>query len=389
MNARHPVPFLDMKALLEAQGPQLRKALLEVLESGRFIGGPKVGALEGTLARLVGVDHAVAVSSGTVAEHLLLLAEGIGPGDEVLVPDFTFAATAEAVILCGATPIFVDVEPETFSMDLDAAKAALSSRVRAVVPVSLFGHPAYLSEFESFTREHGLIMIEDTCQSLGAREAERASGSFGRAAYTSFYPAKPLGGLGDGGMIFTRDLELAERLARMRHHGEIGHHLHGEMGTNARLDALQCAALLVRAESFPEEIARRDELARRYSESLRDAVKVPRVREACSSTWAQYTLTLGGLEERERFQAHLRERGVPTVVHYPRPLHEQPSMQAHLGRTVPTPVTEDLCRRVVSLPLSAYMDPGDQDRVIEAVRSWAGLETLQAPSAVEMEGERG
>ena len=212
MNETRRVPFVDMPALLAAQGEELREAVLEVLESGRFIGGPKVAELEQVLARMVGVDHAIAVSSGTTAEQLLLMALGVGPGDEVLVPDFTFAATAEAVVLVGATPVFVDIEPESFSMDLEAARRALSAKVKAVVPVSLFGHPAQLSECESFAREHELLMIVDTCQSLGSKEGPRASGGFGDGAYTSFYPAKPLGGIGDGGMIFTRDAELAERV---------------------------------------------------------------------------------------------------------------------------------------------------------------------------------
>lgn len=370
MSGGRTVPFVDMAALLEAQGTRLREAVLEVLESGRFIGGPKVSELEATLAEFVGVEHAVALSSGTVAEQLLLMVLGIGAGDEVLVPDFTFAATAEAVVLCGATPVFVDVEPDTFSMDLDAARAALSPRVKAVVPVSLFGHPAHLAACEAFAEQHGLIMLEDTCQSLGSVEGERASGAFGRAAYTSFYPAKPLGGIGDGGMVFTRDAELAERLARARQHGEIGHHLHGEMGTNARLDAIQCAALLVRCDDYPREIERRQEYASRYEQALASSVRVPRVRAGCSSTWAQYTLRLSDAQEREEFQEHLRTQGVPTVIHYPRPLHTQPGFQAHIRRLEPTPLCEELCEQVVSIPISAYMDPRDQERVVEAVLSW-------------------
>jgi UDP-2-acetamido-2-deoxy-ribo-hexuluronate aminotransferase len=373
-----------MPALLAAQGEELREAVLEVLESGRFIGGPKVAELEQVLARMVGVDHAIAVSSGTTAEQLLLMALGVGPGDEVLVPDFTFAATAEAVVLVGATPVFVDIEPESFSMDLEAARSALSAKVKAVVPVSLFGHPAQLSECESFAREHELLMIEDTCQSLGSKEGPRASGGFGDGAYTSFYPAKPLGGIGDGGMIFTRDAELAERLARIRHHGEIGHHLHGEMGTNARLDALQCAALLVRCRAFPQELERRQSFAQGYGQALEEFVATPRLRRGCSSSWAQYTLTLEDAAQREGFQAHLDRAGVPTVVHYPRPLHEQPAFQAYLDRRPPTPVTEELCSRVVSIPISAYMEPLHHAQVIEAVRDWA-TEVGAHPARVRLE----
>ena len=366
------VPFVDMQALLRRQKEDLRVALEDVLDSGRFIGGPKVEELEATLARFVGVEHAVACSSGTVAQHLILLALGIGPGDEVLVPDFTFAATAEAVLLAGATPVFVDVEPDFFSMDLSAAKKALSTKVKAVVPVSLFGQPAALGEFEQWCAQEGILMIEDTCQSLGSRVHGRGSGSFGAAAFTSFYPAKPLGGVGDGGMVFAGDDELAARLRRLRQHGEVGHHLHQDMGTNARLDALQCAALLVRMKVFPEELTLRQKAADRYEEALGQRFTTPRLREGYNSTWAQYTLRLAGPEQRMGFQDHLSRKGIPTVVHYPRPLHAQAGLEGHSFRTTATPVTAELCEQVVSLPISAYIHPRDQQRVIDAALSWTG-----------------
>jgi UDP-2-acetamido-2-deoxy-ribo-hexuluronate aminotransferase len=366
-----PVPFLDLKAMLAAQGNELRAALLEVLDSGRFIGGPKVQELEKTLAEFVGVEHAVACASGTAAEQLLLMALGIGPGDEVLVPDFTFAATAEAVRLVGASPVFVDVTPDSFTMDPQAARAALSERVKAIVAVSLFGHPAHLLELEELCREHGIALLEDACQSFGAEVDGQSSGSFGRAGFTSFYPAKPLGGLGDGGMIFCKDDQLAALLRRLRQHGEVGHHLHQELGTNARLDALQCAALLVRARAFPEELKMRQRIAGLYHEALRGTVEVPELREGCRSSWAQYTVRLPDEAQRETFCRELAEEGVPTVVHYPHPLHTQRAFAGPSSRTSKTPVTETLCRQVVSLPFSAYMDPADQERVILAIQSWA------------------
>jgi len=331
-----------------------------------------VDELEQALADLVGVPHAVACASGTVAEHLLLMAAGIGPGDEVLVPDFTFAATVEAVLLVGATPVFVDIEAETFSMDLAAAQRAMSDKVKAVVPVSLFGHPAHLAAFEAWCENEGILMLEDACQSMGASEGGRRSGSFGNAAFTSFYPAKPLGGLGDGGMVFTRDGELAERVRRLRHHGETGHHLHGEMGTNARLNALQCAALLVRLRSFPQELQWRQEAAERYEAALGGHFVTPKVREGAASSWAQYTLRLPDAQQRDAFRDSLQQRGVPTVVHYPRPLHTQPGLQGRSYRLTPTPVSERVCGEVVSLPISADIQGSDQRRVIEAALEWAG-----------------
>jgi len=365
------LPFLDLQAMLVPQKEELRQALLEVLDSGRFIGGAKVAQLEETLAAFVGVKHAVACTSGTVAEQLLLMALGIGRGDEVLVPDFTFAATAEAVLLAGASPVFVDVEPETFTMDPQAVRAALTDRVKAVVAVSLFGHPARLAELEAVCEERGIALLEDACQSLGARSPTRMSGAFGRAAFTSFYPAKPLGGLGDGGMIFCEDGELADALRRLRQHGEVGHHLHQELGTNARLDALQCAALLVRSRAFPDELQMRQRIAERYCEALDGAVEVPRTREGCRSSWAQFTIQLAGAEQRAGFIQELDAGGIPTVVHYPHPLHIQAAFKDRCPRTLTTPVTESLCQRVVSLPFSARMKSSDQERVIRAVSTWA------------------
>jgi len=375
------LPFLDLQAMLAPQKEALRQALLEVLDSGRFIGGAKVGELEETLAEFVGTKHAVACTSGTVAEQLLFMALGIGRGDEVLVPDFTFAATAEAVLLAGARPVFVDVEPETFTMDPQAVRAALTDKVKAVVAVSLFGHPARLAELEALCDARGIVLLEDACQSLGAKSSTRMSGAFGRAGFTSFYPAKPLGGLGDGGMIFCEEDDLAETLRRLRQHGEVGHHLHQEPGTNARLDALQCAALLVRARAFPEELQLRQRVADRYSKGLSGAVELPHTREDCRSSWAQYTIRLPGEDQRASFVQELDEKGIPTVVHYPHPLHTQVAFKDRCPRTPATPVTEALCKRVVSLPFSARMKPGDQERVMRAVIAWAkgrGRETSGA-----------
>ncbi len=357
---------------MRVHGPALEAALAEVVRSGRFIGGPKVEELQSRLAALVGVEHAVACGSGTDAEELLLMALGIGPGDEVLLPDFTFMATAEAVTMVGATPVCVDVDPETFTLSPEAVRAAMGPRVRAIIPVSLFGQPADLHALEAIASDYGVALLEDACQSFGAQLDGRPSCSFGLAGFTSFYPSKPLGGLGDGGMIFTRDGELAARLRSYREHGQAGHHYHLHLGVNSRLDALQAAALLVKLESFEQEVELRREAAQRYDAALACAVSTPRIRPGRFCTYAQYTVRVPK-GRRDRLVEHLTASGVPTAIHYPRPLHTQPSLVGVLRRIPPTPVVEELCQTVVSLPFSAYMAQHDQERVIASVLSWAEL----------------
>ena len=248
------MPFVDVPAMMRVHADKLEAALAEVVRSGMFINGPRVEELEQRMAERIGVRHAIACGSGTAAQQIALMALGIGPGDEVLVPDFTFIATAEAVASVGARPVMVDVDPMTFTMDPAAARAAMSDDVRAIVPVSLFGQPAAMDVFEAMADEFGIHCIEDACQSLGSRLGDRPSGSFGTCGFTSFYPSKPLGGIGDGGMIFTDDPELADRLRLIREHGQVGRHEHSVLGINSRLDALQAAALLVK-ESRPRRRA--------------------------------------------------------------------------------------------------------------------------------------
>lgn len=356
---------------MEVHGAAMERALLEVLRSGQFINGPWVQTLEERLADRLGAPYAVGCGSGTAAEQLLLMALGIGPGDEVLVPDFTFIATAEAVCSVGASPVPVDVDPVTFTMDPDAVRAALGPKVKAMVPVSIFGHAADFEALEAVAREAGIHCLEDACQSLGARRGGRASGTFGLAAFTSFYPSKPLGGIGDGGMVFTPDRELADRVRSLREHGHVGRHRHTHLGINSRLDSLQAAALLVKLEAFDREIELRQAAAHRYDEALAGAVEIPRVLPDNVSSYAQYTIRVNGPEERERLQDHLQQRGVPTALHYPRPVHTQESMRDWMVRVPPTPVAQELCRTVLSLPLSAYIAREDQDRVIDGVLSWA------------------
>ena len=365
------IPFVDVRAHMRVHGPALEAALIEVVRSGQFINGPQVAKLEDELRRRVGVQYAIACGNGTDAEKLLMLALGIGPGDEVVVPDFTFIATAEAAALVGAKIVTVDVDPISFTMDPQALRRAMSPRVRAVVPVSLFGHPADFAALQAICDSHGVPLLEDACQSLGGSRAGRQSGSFGLAAFTSFYPSKPLGGVGDGGMIFTDDEALALRLRSLREHGHSGRHRHHLLGLNSRLDTLQAAAMLVKLRTFETEVALRQEAARRYDQALAEYVITPEIAADASSSYAQYTIRLENAHAREALVAHLHEVGVPTAIHYPQPVHTQDSLRDHLADAQPAPVTRELCETVVSLPLSAYMAVGDQERVIEGIRVWA------------------
>jgi UDP-2-acetamido-2-deoxy-ribo-hexuluronate aminotransferase len=365
------VPFVDVPATMRVHGPALEAALAEVIRSGAFINGPKVQELERALAERVGVAHAVACGSGTAAEQLLLMALDIGPGDEVAVPDFTFIATAEAVASVGATAVCVDVDPVTFTLDAESLRQAVGPKMRAVIPVSIFGQPADFEAIDAVCQEHGLHMIEDACQSLGASQDGRASGAFGAAAFTSFYPSKPLGGIGDGGMVFTDDEILAERVRSRREHGHVGRHRHRVLGLNSRLDALQAAALLVKLRTFDDEVEMRSAAAHRYDAALASSLRVPEIVAGNRSSYAQYTVRTESSEARESLSSHLLTRGIPTAVHYPQPVHTQESMQGVVGRLVDTKVTEELCSTVISLPLSAYISESDQDRVIAAVQSWA------------------
>jgi UDP-2-acetamido-2-deoxy-ribo-hexuluronate aminotransferase len=368
-----PIPFVDVQATMEVHGAALEEALGKVIRSGQFINGPEVRELEERLARRVHVDHAIACGSGTDAEVILLLACGIKPGDEVIVPNFTFIATAEAVASIGAHPVCVDVDPRTFTMDPSALREALGPRVRAVVAVSLFGQPAAFEEIETLCADADVICLEDACQSLGSRRRGRTSGSFGHASFTSFYPSKPLGGIGDGGMIFTDDPDLAARCRSLREHGQVGRHIHHYIGMNSRLDSLQAAALLVKLRTFDQEVTLRHDAARRYDETLRYVVQTPHVVPGCYSSYAQYTIRLEDRASRDGLLEYLDAIGVPTALHYPLPIHAQESLRPVLERVPETPVARELCDTVVSLPLSAYIAQEDQERVIAGILAWSEL----------------
>ena len=368
-----PIAFIDLQAQRRRLGERIDEAMARVLAHGRFIMGPEVRELEDRLGAFCGAKHAIACASGTDALLLALMAEGIGPGDAVFVPAFAFVATAEMAALAGATPVFVDVLPDTFNMDpksLDAAigiAEGLGLRPRAVIPVDLFGQPADYGRIGAIADKHGLTVVADAAQSFGAALNGRRVGTLGAYTATSFFPAKPLGCYGDGGAVFTDDDEKAEILRSLRAHGKGSEKYdHVRIGMNGRLDTIQAAILLEKLSIFDEEIALRQEIAARYSEGLRDVTRVPQLTNGAASAWAQYTLLL---DERDAVAGSLKAQGIPTAIYYPRPLHRQTAYRAYPRAPDGLPVSEDLAGRVLSLPMHPYLDAPTQDRIIAAVRA--------------------
>jgi dTDP-4-amino-4,6-dideoxygalactose transaminase len=366
-----PIAFIDLQAQRRRIADRIDRAIARVLEHGAFILGPEVAELEQTLAAFTGVRQAVACSSGTDALLLALMARGIGPGDAVFVPSFTFAATAEVVVLLGATPVFVDVLEETFNLDPKSLDAAVSEvrrlelRPAAVIPVDLFGLTADYDVLNELARAHGLFVLEDAAQSYGATYQGRRAGSLGDVGTTSFFPAKPLGCYGDGGAIFTDDADTAATLRSLRMHGQ-GTHKYDNVaiGVAGRLDTLQAAILLEKHAILEDEIQARQTIARRYSDILEGRVQTPRVPEGFLSVWAQYTVLVN---HRDRVAAHLKQHGVPTAVYYPKPLHLQKAYAKFPAAPGGLPVAERLAARVLSLPMHPYLDAVTQDYIADTL----------------------
>jgi dTDP-4-amino-4,6-dideoxygalactose transaminase len=334
--------------------------------------GPEIAELERQLAAFTGVAHVLVCGNGTEALQMGLMARGIGPGDAVLMPAFTFTAPAEAAALVGAMPVFVDVCADSFNLDPASLKLAIVScraaglRPRALIPVDLFGQPADYAAIEPIAAENELFVLEDAAQSFGARLGGRSAGAFGHMAATSFYPAKPLGCYGDGGAVMTNDPELASVLASIRIHGQgKDQYDNVRVGLNGRMDTLQAAVLLEKLSIFPSEIIARQGVAARYAAALGNMVQVPRLAAGATSVWAQYTILL---RQRDRVAATLRAQGIPTAVYYPRPLHRQAAYAACPVAPGGAPVAERLTREVLALPMHAYLDEPTQDRIIGALR---------------------
>lgn len=361
------VPFIDLKAQYNALKEPINKQIQNVLEHGQFIMGPEVEELERRLNAFTGTKHALAVSSGTDAAVIAMMALGIGPGDEVIMPAFSFVATAETVLLVGATPVYVDIDPKTYNLDLKQLDKAMSPKVKAIQPVSLYGQPAEMDEINAFAIKHNLAVIEDAAQSFGAMYKGKRSCNLSTVGVTSFFPAKPLGCYGDGGAIFTNDDALAEAMREIRVHGQKQRYYHTRIGVNGRLDTLQCAILIPKLERFPWELEQRTRIAQRYNKSLREleskGVVLPHLAPERTSSWAQYTLQV---PKREAFQKAMQENGIPTAVHYPRTMPDQPAYQKH-GRTLNIEVSRKMAETVVSLPLYPDMTDDIQDYVVEQI----------------------
>ncbi|MFT8418093.1 MAG: DegT/DnrJ/EryC1/StrS family aminotransferase [Acetobacter sp.] len=369
-----PIAFLDLAAQQKRMEPALRQRLEAVLAHCRFVMGPEVAELEGRLAAWAGARDCVGVSSGTDALQIVMMAEGIGRGDAVFLPAFTYTATAEVPLLLGATPVFVDVDPGTFQIDpahlrsrIQAVRAAGKLRPRAIVGVDLFGQPAPWPELRAIAAQEDLFLMADCAQSFGAELAGKPLGCEATATTLSFFPSKPLGGYGDGGAILTDDPERAALYRSLRTHGEgTTRYEVLRTGMNGRLDTLQAAVLLAKLDSFKDELARRDAIAAQYDAGLGGCVQVP-VRVADSvSAWAIYAILLASTAERDALQARLKEQGVPSAIYYPLPLHKQPAYRDHHDGTA-LPVSEDLAQRILALPIHPELTDKDVARVIAAV----------------------
>ncbi len=367
--------FIDLVAQRKRLGDRLKAAIDSAVEGGAYIHGPEVGKFEKQMAAYVGAKHAIACANGTDALLLPLYASGIGPGDAVFVPSFTFAATAEVVALAKAEPVFVDIDADTYNIDIASLEAAIEMVKRegrltpkAIIPVDLFGLAADYPAIEKIAEREGLLVIEDAAQAMGGKVGERKCGSWGKVAGTSFFPAKPLGCYGDGGAMFTDDDAFAERLRSFAFHGK------GEtkydnvhIGMNSRLDTLQAAILIEKLAILEDEMIARQDVAARYSRGLGNVVKVPFIPEGHRSAWAQYAIET---PDRDGLQEHLKSLGIPTMIYYVKPLHQQVAYK-HFPRT-PTglPVSEGLSERILCLPMHAYLGEADQDRIIDAIRGF-------------------
>ena len=376
-----PVPFIDLQTQYKALKNSIDIRIQKVLESGAYIGGPEVLELEKCLAQHTGTKHCLAVASGTDALLIPLMALGIGPGDEVITTAFSFIATAETIVLAGATPVYVDIDRQTFNIDPKKIESAITSKTKAIMPVSLYGQTADLDEINAIAKKHHLFVIEDTAQSYGAKYKDKKSGACTTAAGTSFYPAKPLGCYGDGGAIFTNDDNLVKVMKEIREHGSEKRYHHTRLGLNGRLDTIQCAILLAKMERYDWEVEERNRVAKRYTDAFASLEKMdpqfsmPHVKTENKSVWAQYTLTI---TNRDLFQKKMTELQVPTAVHYPLTMPDQPWYKNNTQIKHDIAISRWAANHVVSLPMYPDMEDKIQDIVIDAVKKSVEFSVKQA-----------
>lgn len=357
--------FIDLKGQYQRLKEEIDGSIQRVLDHGQFILGPEVYELEEKLAAYTGAKHCISVANGTDALQIALMALGVGPGDEVITPGFTYIATAEVVALLGAKPIYIDVDPRTYNLDPALLESVITTRTKAIIPVSLFGQTAEFDTINGLAARHGIAVIEDAAQSFGATHNDRKSCNLSQIACASFFPSKPLGAYGDGGAIFTSDDELARIIRQIARHGQERHYYHVRVGVNSRLDTIQAAILLPKLAAFDAELAERQRLAAEYSEKLRamGIETVPYVEQYNISAWAQYTIRV---TNRETVREAMKEAGIPTAVHYPLPLNKQPAVA---DATVSLPVGDRIAQEVLSLPMYPGLATESIDKVVAAVGS--------------------
>ena len=375
--------FIDLKSQYQASRALIDGRIQAVLDHGQYIMGPEVRELEDALARYAGTRHCITVASGTEALLIALMALGIGRGDEVITTPFTFIATAEVIVLLGAVPVFVDVDPATCNLDASQIEARITARTRAIMPVSLFGQPADMMEINAVADRHGLAVIEDGAQSFGAVYRGRRSGNLSTIGCTSFFPSKPLGCYGDGGALFTSDDALADAMREIRVHGQSRRYVHTRVGVGGRMDTLQCAVVLAKLPLFDWELRQRERAAATYAALLGGRVESVARRGDRSSAYAQYTVML---DERDRVQAALQAACIPTAVHYPVPVHLQPAYAPLAAGDRDCPAARSLADRVLSLPMGPYLTDADIGRVcavlLDAVGDGAPAAGAAAAAAV-------
>ena len=358
------IPFIDLAAQQERLRPEIEANIARVLAHGQFILGPEVADLEDRLAAYTGAAHCITVANGTDALQIALMALSVGPGDEVITPGFSYIATAEAAVLLGAKVVYVDIDEDSYNMNPSLLEKAITSRTKAIIPVSLYGQPADLDAINAIANKYDIAVVEDAAQSFGASYCGRKSGNLSTIGCTSFFPSKPLGCYGDGGALFTSDSDLAKVIRQIARHGQAERYHHIRVGVNSRLDTIQAAILLAKLDVLDDEILARQNTARAYTAALDELeILTPSVGAQCASAWAQYTIRV---DNRQAVQKVLKAAGIPTSVHYPLPLNRQPAVAD--ARAV-LPNGDEVADEVLSLPICGYTDPSIPIQVASSLRS--------------------
>ncbi|NUM33132.1 MAG: DegT/DnrJ/EryC1/StrS family aminotransferase [Candidatus Brocadiae bacterium] len=357
--------FIDLKAQYAKYQKEINARIQVVLDHGAYVMGPEIVEIENKMAEYVGVKHAITVSSGTASLEIALRALGIGPGDEVITVPFTWISTAEVISAVGAIPVFVDIEPKYFNIDIKKMEAAITPKTKAIMPVSLFGQMPDYDAINAIAKKYSLPVIEDAAQSFGATQNGKQSCGVTLIGSTSFFPAKPLGCYGDGGALFTSDDSLAAKMRAIRNHGGEKRHFHQYVGLNGRFDTIQAAVLLAKWPHWPSEIEARNRIGARYSELLNNVCVVPEVMPGNTHVYAQYTIRIAN---RDALGEKLKAKGIPTAVYYPKCLHEQPVFAPYGCKLGDFPVSEKASQEVISLPMHPFLSEKDQDGIVEAIK---------------------